>query len=89
VHFSALKHPVAGDTLYGAVKQMRLGKVMMPPLARNFLHAAKLGFAQPRTGAWIEVRAAFPGELHKFLEKLCAAAGEPRSQIDAALAAYL
>ncbi len=89
VHFSALKHPVAGDTLYGAAKQMRLGKVMMPPLARNFLHAAKLGFTQPRTGAWIEVRAALPGELHKFLENLCAAAGEPRSRIDAALAAYL
>src|SRR5713101_9479530 len=62
VHFSALKHPVVGDTLYGAAKQMRLGKVMMPPLGRNFLHAAKLGFAQPRTGAWIEVRAALPGE---------------------------
>ena len=89
VHFSALKHPVVGDTLYGAAKQMRLGKVMMPPLGRNFLHAAKLGFAQPRTGAWIEVRAALPGELRKFLEKLCAAAGEPRSRIDAALAAYL
>jgi len=89
VHFSALKHPVVGDTLYGAAKQMRFGKVMMPPLGRNFLHAAKLGFAQPRTGAWIEVRAALPGELHKFLEKLCAAAGEPRSRIDAALAAYL
>ena len=89
VHFSALKHPVVGDTLYGAAKQMRLGKVMMSPLGRNFLHAAKLGFAQPRTGAWIEVRAALPGELHKFLEKLCAAAGEPQSRIDAALAAYL
>src|SRR6266436_1687454 len=89
VHFSALKHPVVGDTLYGAAKQMRFGKVMMPPLGRNFLHAAKLGFAQPRTGAWIEVRAALPGELRKFLEKLCAAAGEPRSRIDAALAAYL
>ncbi len=89
VHFSALKHPVVGDTLYGAAGQMRLGKVMIPPLGRNFLHAAKLGFAQPRTGAWIEVRAALPGELHKFLEKLCAAAGEPRSRIDAALAAYL
>src|SRR5437870_3496440 len=89
VHFSALKHPVVGDTLYGAPAQLRAGKQALPKLERNFLHAAKLGFAQPRTGAWIEVRAPLPGELLEFLARLCAAAGEPQSRIDAALAGYL
>jgi 23S rRNA pseudouridine1911/1915/1917 synthase len=89
VHFSALKHPVVGDTLYGAARELRVGKIELPALGRNFLHAAKLGFAQPRTGAWIEVRAALPTELRAFLEKLSAAAGEPPSRIDAALAGYL
>jgi len=104
VHFSALKHPVVGDTLYGAARQLnvgvgshrvgaagalRLGKTALAPLGRNFLHAAKLGFAQPRTAAWIEVRAALPGELRDFLRKLCDAAGEPQSRIDAALTGYL
>src|SRR6266581_4065338 len=89
VHFSALKHPVVGDTLYGAAAQLRLGKVVLPKLERNFLHSAKLGFAHPGTGAWIEVRAPLPGELLEFLARLCAAAGEPRSRIDAALAGYL
>jgi 23S rRNA pseudouridine1911/1915/1917 synthase len=89
VHFSTLKHPVVGDTLYGAASQLRIGKVALPKLERNFLHAAKLGFAQPRTSAWIEVRAPLPGELREFLAKLCAAAGEPKSRIDAALAPYL
>jgi 23S rRNA pseudouridine1911/1915/1917 synthase len=89
VHFSALKHPVVGDTLYGAASQLRAGKLTLPPLGRNFLHAAKLGFAQPRTGEWIEVRAVLPGELRDFLRKLCDAAGERQSGIDAALAAYL
>jgi 23S rRNA pseudouridine1911/1915/1917 synthase len=100
VHFSALKHPVVGDTLYGAARQLNVGvgsdrvgaakeKVALPPLGRNFLHAAKLGFAQPRTGEWIEVRAALPVELHDFLKTLSAAAGEPQSRIDAALAGYL
>jgi len=89
VHFSALKHPVVGDTLYGAAAQLRVGKQALPKLERNFLHAAKLGFAQPRTGAWIEVRAPLPGELVEFLARLCAAAGEPQSRIDAALAGYL
>ena len=89
VHFSALKHPVVGDTLYGAAANLRVAKVTMPKLERNFLHAARLGFAQPRTGAWLEVRAPLPGELREFLKQLCAAAGEPQSRIDAALAAYL
>ncbi len=131
VHFSALKHPVVGDTLYGAARQMTIGigsdrvgpdkrrpgekhgskdpplqeelrgrggsdragathdKVTLPPIGRNFLHAAKLGFAQPRSGAWIEVRAVLPAELRDYLKKLCDAAGEPQSRIDAALAGYL
>ena len=89
VHFSALKHPVVGDALYGAVSELRVGKTTLPPLGRNFLHAAKLGFAQPRTSAWIEVRAVLPVELREYLKKLCDAAGEPQSRIDAALAGYL
>jgi len=89
VHFSALKHPVVGDALYGAAANLRVGKVTLPQLDRNFLHAARLGFAQPRTGAWLEVGAPLPGKLREFLAKLCAAAGEPKSRIDAALAAYL
>ncbi len=89
VHFSALKHPVVGDTLYGAAEELRLGKITWPPLERNFLHAAKLGFAQPRTGVWIEVRAVLPHELREYLMKLSDAAGELPSRIDAALAAYL
>ncbi len=89
VHFSALKHPVVGDILYGAARELRVAKLELPPLGRNFLHAAKLGFAQPRTGAWIEVRAALPAELRAFLERLSEAAGEPPGRIDATLAGYL
>lgn len=89
VHFSELKHPVVGDTLYGAAPQLRAGKAALPRLQRNFLHAARLGFAQPRTGAWLEVRAPLPVELRDFLQCLCDAAGEPQGRIDAALAGYL
>ena len=89
VHFSALKHPVVGDTLYGAASELRVGKLTLPKLGRNFLHAAKLGFAQPRTGSWIEVRAALPSELRDYLKKLCDAAAEAQSRIDAALTGYL
>jgi 23S rRNA pseudouridine1911/1915/1917 synthase len=89
VHFSALRHPVVGDTLYGAAPQLRIGKITLLPLSRNFLHAAKLGFAQPRTGAWIELHAPLPPELREFLQHLTAAAGESPERIDAALTVYL
>jgi 23S rRNA pseudouridine1911/1915/1917 synthase len=89
VHFSTVQHPVVGDTLYGAAAQLRIGKIAVPPLTRNFLHAFKLGFAQPRTGAWIELRAPLPQELREFLQHLSAAAGESPQRIDAALTSYL
>jgi 23S rRNA pseudouridine1911/1915/1917 synthase len=89
VHFSALRHPVVGDTLYGAASQLKIGKSTLPALNRNFLHAAKLGFAQPRTGRWIELRAPVPPELSDFLQQLSAATGESPTRIDAALATYL
>jgi len=89
VHFAALRHPVVGDTLYGAVRQLRAGKTILPGLGRNFLHAAKVGFTQPRTGRWIELSAPLPKELRDFLQCVGAAAGESAHRIDAALAAYL
>jgi 23S rRNA pseudouridine1911/1915/1917 synthase len=89
VHFAALRHPVVGDTLYGAAAQLKIGKTTLPTLNRNFLHAAKLGFAQPRTGAWIELRAPLPQELRDFLQQLRAAVGDPAERIDAALTTYL
>jgi 23S rRNA pseudouridine1911/1915/1917 synthase len=89
VHFSALHHPVVGDTLYGAAPQLVAGKVTVPALGRNFLHAAKLGFAHPRGGAWIDLRAPLPYALRAFLRGLAIAAGDDARRIDAALANYL
>jgi 23S rRNA pseudouridine1911/1915/1917 synthase len=89
VHFSTLRHPVVGDTLYGASGQLQVGNVSMPALGRNFLHAAKLGFRQPRTGQTIQLTAPLPAELHDYLAKLAAAAGESPARIDAALKGFL
>jgi 23S rRNA pseudouridine1911/1915/1917 synthase len=91
VHFSAIKHPVVGDTLYGAGSQIRVGKNTLPALHRQFLHAAKVAFLHPRTGEPIEVRAPLAPELGDFLKKLAAATGDAKqsAKIDAALAPYL
>jgi 23S rRNA pseudouridine1911/1915/1917 synthase len=89
VHFSALRHPVVGDTLYGAAGQLHIGRTTLPSLGRNFLHAAKIAFAQPRTGQPIHLTAPLPRELRAYLQKLCEAADEPPERIDAALKGFL
>ena len=40
VHLSALKHPLVGDTLYGAATHLQARNSRMPALGRQFLHAA-------------------------------------------------
>jgi 23S rRNA pseudouridine1911/1915/1917 synthase len=89
VHFSALKHPVVGDTLYGAAGQLHMGSATLPALGRNFLHAARIVFAQPHNGETIQVAAPLPEELHTFLGKLARAAGDEPGRIDAALKGFL
>src|ERR1700738_369981 len=89
VHFSALKHPIVGDTLYGAASQLKIAGNTLPPLGRNFLHAAKLVFSHPRTGERMELRAPLPDELRSFLHELARAAGGDPARIDAALRGYL
>ena len=89
VHFSAMGCPVVGDTLYGAPRQERAGGEPLPPLGRNFLHAARLSFTHPRTGRQVEVRAPLPPELADHLRNLGRASKADPAQIDAALREFL
>lgn len=89
VHFSSLRHPVVGDTLYGAVEQLHVGNTALPPLQRNFLHAARIVFVQPRSGKSIQLVAPLPKELRDYLHLLATAAGENPIRIDDALAGFL
>jgi 23S rRNA pseudouridine1911/1915/1917 synthase len=89
VHFSALRHPVVGDELYGAAMQLHVAQTNLPALGRNFLHAAKLAFAQPRSGEIVRLTAPLPSELRAYLQKLAHAAGEDSARIDAALEGFL
>lgn len=94
VHFSALGHPVVGDTLYGAPRVARigdqnLGEKTAPALDRNFLHAARIKFQHPTTGNEIEVRAPLPDELAEYLRELAFIAGAAPTAVDAALKPYL
>ena len=80
---------MVGDTLYGAAAQLHVGPTTLPALGRNFLHAAKIGFAQPHTGKPIELSAPLPAELADYLAKLRQAAGDSQSRFDAALRPFL
>jgi 23S rRNA pseudouridine1911/1915/1917 synthase len=55
VHLAAIGHPVCGDPEYGS--SGRFG------LERQFLHAARLSFEHPVTGASIDVTSAIPDDL--------------------------
>jgi 23S rRNA pseudouridine1911/1915/1917 synthase len=80
---ASLGHPVVGDTLYGAPRELRSGPERSKPanqrtisLPRNFLHAAELDLKHPRTGARIALTSALPSELQAFLEVLEKTAGK-------------
>ena len=89
VHFAALGCPVVGDTVYGAPRQERIAKELLPPLDRNFLHSARLAFTHPRTGKPIEMRAPLPPELADYLRTVGRATQADPAQIDAALREFL
>jgi 23S rRNA pseudouridine1911/1915/1917 synthase len=96
VHMASLGHPVVGDALYGAPKELRpiapetRGRAKKTlharsdesrnknaqketgalSLNRNFLHAAAIEFAHPRSGEPLSFTTTLPEELGRFLQAL-------------------
>jgi 23S rRNA pseudouridine1911/1915/1917 synthase len=60
-HLLAIGHPVAGDPEYGTAGLLGL--------ERQFLHAARLAFTHPVTGAHVEVSSPLPEDLQAALER--------------------
>lgn len=60
VHLAYLHHPVYGDDVYGKV---------VKGIAGQCLHARKIGFIHPRTGAYLEFERPAPEYFQKLLEK--------------------
>jgi 23S rRNA pseudouridine1911/1915/1917 synthase len=72
VHLDSLRHPVVGDTLYGAPREMSGKNEAGISLPRNFLHAAALQLQHPRSGVVLSFARALPEDLQGFLEKISA-----------------
>ncbi|MEY4742553.1 MAG: hypothetical protein RL672_1303, partial [Actinomycetota bacterium] len=66
VHFSAFRHPLVGDTMYGADPKLaaRVG------LDRQWLHAVRLSFEHPTSGEQVEFTSDYPADLEHALAVL-------------------
>ena len=61
VHLAAIDLPVAGDPVYGAAGDLELD--------RQFLHAARLAFDHPITGARLQAESPLPPDLDAALAR--------------------
>ena len=61
VHLAYLGYPLLGDAVYGKASDLT---------KRQFLHAARLGFHHPMTGAWMQHSSDLPVDLSTVLDEL-------------------
>ena len=66
VHLSSIRHPIVGDSLYGAPRLIG----GMPAPGRFFLHAHRLSFESPSAGNVIEVTSPLPPDLSDWLAQI-------------------
>ena len=67
VHLAHAGHPVLGDNKYGDFELNRA--LARKGVKRLFLHAGRLAFAHPLTGAALRFDAPLPPEMRRFAEK--------------------
>jgi 23S rRNA pseudouridine1911/1915/1917 synthase len=70
VHMASLGHPVVGDALYGAPREIRGKSGPTISLSRNFLHSAELQFEHPQSGELLTFSSPVPELLVEFLRRL-------------------
>jgi 23S rRNA pseudouridine1911/1915/1917 synthase len=73
VHLASLGHPVVGDTLYGAPREIagrEGGDSQSLTLKRNFLHAYAIEFRHPIDNTLISFKQSLPRELEAFLQEI-------------------
>jgi 23S rRNA pseudouridine1911/1915/1917 synthase len=65
VHLAHIHHPVVGDQAYGGRQERREAALHERWVARQMLHAWRLGFRHPRTGIWQEFTAPIPEDFRQ------------------------
>jgi 23S rRNA pseudouridine1911/1915/1917 synthase len=67
VHMASIKHPLAGDAVYGKAKS---GDPRLDAFSRQALHAWRLALVHPASGIEMDWEAALPGDFAGLLEEL-------------------
>jgi 23S rRNA pseudouridine1911/1915/1917 synthase len=70
VHLASVGHPVVGDGLYGAPRELKDTRGGKLALGRNFLHAGAIELRHPGTGAILGLSRPLPPPLEDFLSHL-------------------
>lgn len=68
VHMAYIRHPLAGDELYGPRRQT--GNVAGVRVSGQLLHAGTLGFIHPSSGEYLEFHSELPEVFEKVLSNL-------------------
>ena len=72
VHLASLGHPIVGDATYGGRRRAATAPagVILAACPRQALHAARLAFVHPVTGAPMTIEAPLPGDLAEVVDAL-------------------
>lgn len=74
VHLASIGHPVAGDRDYGGTRtppsRRARARALLEALQRPALHAARLAFTHPKTGARLSFESPLPDDLMTLLAGL-------------------
>ncbi len=71
LHFAAAGHPVLGERVYGSRRStVDSRQSKLPEIPRQMLHARRLGFPHPRTGAPVRAESPLPEDFVRVLESL-------------------
>jgi 23S rRNA pseudouridine1911/1915/1917 synthase len=89
LHLSHIKYPIVGDPVYGGRFGLPRGATQalidsLRGFKRQALHAATLGFNQPRTGKPLTLQSPVPPDFAQLLGALRADAAEARRETSAA-----
>jgi 23S rRNA pseudouridine1911/1915/1917 synthase len=69
IHFSGRGHPVVGDRVY-TTRTAATGSGLVDRFPRQALHAGRLGFTHPITGAWLNFEVPPPEDFAALLRSL-------------------
>jgi 23S rRNA pseudouridine1911/1915/1917 synthase len=71
VHLSAKGWPIVGDAVYGTARRGTRDASRLPPdltIGRQALHAWRVAFPHPSSGAVLEVSAEIPADMQAVLD---------------------